>query len=449
MTTPAPQPGSGAAIVATTSDTSALVADVNHTIANGRRAARASTSNSQRNAVNRFDRYLQRHGLSLDRIADLANRNSSGLPILPPAVLLAYRIDRLAIKPSSAKTELSTVRSGLAAAGWDMSQTETHKWRNGLAPRIQHSHERQWLADGGILAERRCRPWLVDDLPKLLTTLETYGHHRFIRDLWLEQMRAIVRVLWFAAPRINEIVKMRYDWIQTGANGTAITFPAGLKHQMFPVTVDLTPTKDPFLCPVRALAAWIEAARQAGLPQRPGDRVFVEVAQFQSGPVGPAHSQYQRIWGDRLWVDRVDDLDGSPEFHPNLTATERREKAESVSAAMHRWAIQALLRRAELGTRDATETIGPHGARSGVALALDAAGASDVEIRLFLRHADVTTLDAYVRPSDRRNRAPVAAVFPDLGIADEAKVRDRLQGIEARLRAARTTHLLKEVVPEE
>ena len=375
--------------------TSELAAGIDAAVQRGRNASSAKTEYRNANMVKRFDDFLRTRESDLDGLRRLALHSDASDPIVPLVSVIAFRLSLFDVKPSAAKTYMSQLRAGLVADNWDISAVKGDGCgQRSILCRLQHLHERQWVAGGQRLDPKPMRPWTVEDLSRLVADVDALGDETNASTLWRCSTKAFILVSWFAACRIFEMVLMRHDWLRPTRDGFEIVFPPGLKHQRDEMRTLITPTRNTALCPVTALRDWLDAAASAGVPAGPNDRVFIEVS---AADPDASRCDGRAVFAGRAWVDRLDELVNTKDWRPGRPTAERAACALGLVNEMHRKPIKALLFRAGLTART-HERIGPHGARSGVSLALHEAGTSDYEIARLLRHDNSATLDPYLQP---------------------------------------------------
>lgn len=345
----------------------------------GRGITRGSERRHAEGALRRFGQFLAIHGSTLEELRAVADRDRSGYPILPSALLLTYlaEIARPGTTRGTVHYSADKLLRGLRAEGWAAPGLKEGRqghatWADALQALYSH-------IDAGEY--RPARPVLPGDGLEAIARTIAEIEHPFLR----QTMLVFHAVSFWTGARITEVTSlMTWDWLTDLGTRGVITFPAGLKYQHRPVAIplDLYPL-EPLACALTQLRALRRMLLDAGLPVGPGNVVLPGIRAAASGR-------------DSVVVDpiaeRVDDLTWQPEVSERDTRTALAQATHSASYR-ERWKQSA----AAAGfTSTPQRRVSPHGLRRGLANALDAGGADLSRVQAVLRHGRPVVTFRYV-----------------------------------------------------
>lgn len=335
----------------------------------GRAITKASERRHAQRALRRFRQFLTIHGCALEDLEVIAERDRSGYPILPPALLLTYLaevarpgVTRESVRYSADKLLRSLRAEGWAAPGLKEALKAKAPWAEQLQALYSHIDSSEC---------RPARPVLpgdgLEDIARVIAEIE----HPYLR----QAMLVFHTVSFWTAGRINEVASlMTWGWFTDLGQRGAMTFPAGLKYQHRPVTIPLDVyAAEPLACALTQLRAWRRMLLDNGLPAGRDDLILPGIRATASGK-------------SSVVSDPIAALVDTPTWQPEVTDRDNRialAQATHNSRVRDRWKHAA----AAAGFRSTPQRrVSPNGLRRGLATAIDAGGADLSRVQAVLRH---------------------------------------------------------------
>lgn len=343
----------------------------------------AITKDSERRhaegALRRFGQFLAIHGCTLEDLRAVADRDRSGYPILPTALLPTYLAEvarpgttRGTVRYSADKLLRGLRSQGWAAPGLDDGLRAGALWAETLQTLYSHIEAGEY---------RPARPVLPGDgLEAIARAIAEIGHP-YLR----QTMLVFHAVSFWTGARITEVTSlMTWDWFTDLGERGAITFPAGLKYQHRPVTIplDLYPL-EPLACALTQLRALRRMLLDAGLPVGSGNPILPGIRATASGRDSVVVDPVAKLVDDANWQPEVPD----------------RETRTALARATHSASYRDRWKRSAAGggfKSTSQRPVSPHGLRRGLATALDAGGADLSRVQAVLRHGHPVVTFRYV-----------------------------------------------------
>ncbi len=268
----------------------------------------------------------------------------TSLPAEPVTVALYLTHLSDALQPSTIARRVAAIRYAHRLAGFEESPTENQRVKDTLA---------------GIRRD------LKNNLPKQKYAITVTPLQRMINALQTNSIddirdRALILIGFAGAFRRSALVALQMEHIAFKSEGVEITIKRDKTDQENKGHLIGVPynTRNPTMCPVRALQAWVDAAK------------------ITEGPV------FRRLWkGGRV--------------------SNRQLSDQSVALI-----IKSAMQRAGFADKEIEHYAG-HSLRSGFATAAAEAGASDREIMEQTGHRDPKSLNAYIRRGNLFKRNPL------------------------------------------
>lgn len=330
-------------------------------------------------ALRRFGQFLAVHDCTLEDLRAVADRDRSGYPILPPALLLTYlaEVARPGTTRGTVRYSADKLLRGLRAQGWaapglDEGLQAHAPWAEKLQALYSHIEAGEY---------RPARPVLpgggLEDIARAIAEIE----HPYLR----QTMLVFHAVSFWTGARITEVTSlMTWDWFKDLGERGAITFPAGLKYQHRPVTIplDLYPL-EPLACALTQLRALRRMLLDAGLPAGPGNLILPGIRATATGAESVVIDPIASLVDDQTWQPDVPERD---------TRTALAQATQNASWR-DRWKRSA----ADAGFKSTPQQrVSPHGLRRGLATALDAGGADLSRVQAVLRHGRPVVTFRYI-----------------------------------------------------
>lgn len=339
----------------TLEDATALnIADHERTIGEGIRGGTEVTRLSGKEALDRFERYLDAAGTTIEELTLETVRGRRQLPSFP-VVLYAAQISRPGrISQASHRQEIINLKAGLRA-----ERVELGDWEESGASRALKLIRSHLSAD----AERPAMPILPGD--GSLQAVAAAINNLPLTDVERAALGALHALGFWGGGRASELVrKLQHQHVRVNGKVSRlrITWPAGCKFQ----EEDLTLVRSSGLeCdPVDAVRRLIAALAAEGIAAGPNDAIFPgfidgEVVLNPCDNISEAQRARNGIHAEAMMRDQV-------------------------TAWYRRWWTEAALAAGLSPT--ATRRLSLHGLRRGLATAAALAGVPVTEIQGELRH---------------------------------------------------------------